>query len=174
MVDQCYDVCPDNGLSNYDRYSDYKGSLTSLGTLTLQYSYNLNRHDAFGINAGYDILIARRYDGYTGAAKGLENVYGLVVYPEYRRTHNPDRKVKVYTSVCLGVGLGFYHNTHSSSGRYYNSTTGLYEDSEIWSMVPILQLAPVGISFGRRVFGFGELTFGTLNIGGRAGIGYKF
>ena len=94
--------------------------------------------------------------------KGWQKSYGIAFYPEYRRIWNPYSKVKVYLSVSAGLGVGFYNNCK----REYNPGD--------WSVVPILQFTPVGISFGGKVFGFAEIMEGTYIFGGRAGIGCKF
>ena len=41
-------------------------------------------------------------------------------------------------------------------------------------ILPIFQMAPLGISVGKRLYGFGEIGLGAEYIGGRVGIGYRF
>ena len=145
-----------------DRFRDYRGKGISIGVLTLQYSWNFNAKRSLGLNVGWDQVFGKLYDGMTDEVKGWQKSYGIAFYPEYRRIWNPYSKVKVYLSVSAGLGVGFYNNCK----REYNPGD--------WSVVPILQFTPVGISFGGKVFGFAEIMEGTYIFGGRAGIGCKF
>ncbi len=145
-----------------DRFRDYRGKGISVGVLTLQYSWNFNAKRSLGLNVGWDQVFGKLYDGMTDEVEGWQKSYGIAFYPEYRRIWNPYSKVKVYLSVSAGLGVGFYNNCK----REYNPGD--------WSVVPILQFTPVGISFGGKVFGFAEIMEGTYIFGGRAGIGCKF
>lgn len=145
-----------------DRFRDYRGKSISIGVLTLQYNWNFNAKRSLGLNVGWDQVFGKVYDGMTDEVKGWQKSYGITFYPEYRRIWNPYSKVKVYLSVSAGLGAGFFNNCK----REYNPGD--------WSVVPILQFTPVGISFGGKIFGFAEITEGTYIFGGRAGIGYKF
>ncbi len=145
-----------------DRFQDYRGRSLSFGTITLQYFWNFSEKRAIGVNLGWDQVFGKVYDGLTDEVKGWQKSYGIAVYPEFRRTWNPYSKVKVYLAVSAGMGVGCYNNC----GRDYEPGK--------WSYVPLVQLTPVGISFGGKIFGFAELTEGTYLIGIRGGIGYKF
>ena len=145
-----------------DRFRDYRGTGYSIGVFTVQYNWNFNGKRAIGLNVGLDPVFGYVYDGLTDERKGLQKSFGIAIYPEYRRTWNPDGKVKVYLALSAGLGIGCYYNCK----RDY--------DPGRWSYVPILQFTPVGLHFGGKVFGFAEITTGTYIYGGRAGIGYKF
>ena len=43
-----------------------------------------------------------------------------------------------------------------------------------FSVVPDIQLNPIGVEFGRRFFGMAEMGVGVNYFGGRLGIGYRF
>lgn len=157
-----YEAVPP-GCSSRDRYHDYEGDLKSFGTLSLQYSYNFNSKRAVAFDMGFDPMFRNVYDCRTGLRTGHANAWGISFTPVYRRTWNPDNKLKFYLAVSMGLGLGLYHGTEYS---------GEYPE---WTMVPIIQFTPVGVTYGGdRLFGFAELCEGTLNTGGRIGIGYKF
>lgn len=151
------------GFSSRDRYHDYAGDLKSYGTLSLQYSYNFNDKRAIGMDMGFDPMFRTLYDGISGQKKGHANAWGVSFTPVFRRTWNPDNRLKFYLAVSLGLGIGIYHGSDYSA--YYPE----------WSLVPIFQFTPVGMTYGGdRFFGFAELSQGTLNFGGRIGVGYKF
>ena len=141
----------------HDRYTDRYGALKSFGTLTLDALWHLNRHHAVGVGAGFDFLAGSLYDGYTGE-KRFQPAFGLSLWPQWRMIWNPDRAVRLYSSVALGAGA--YYGVH---------------DVDEWSYIPVIQLVPTGFSFGRGpVSGFVEMTFGTLSLGGRAGVAWAF
>ncbi len=161
--------------STSDRYRDYRRRGISFGTLTGEYLWNINARNAFGVNIGFDILFGRLFDGYSDEPKGWQEAWGVALWPEYRHTWNPYSRVKAYFSVSAGIGGAVYHNMNTTFSRFYDSKTGEYQDENPWSMVPVLQFTPVGLSFGGdRVFGFAELGIGTMILGGRAGVGFKF
>jgi len=46
--------------------------------------------------------------------------------------------------------------------------------SRSWTYFPAYQLVPIGVTFGKRFYGFAEAGYGFQYQGGRAGIGWKF
>ena len=159
------------GIRN-DRYHDYRKGGISCGTLQLQYAYHFRRWFSIGANLGLDLLYGALYDGYTHERKGWQQAWGLSFYPEFRFTYLTKPVVRLYSGI--GLGAGFYHNFNTEFSRMYNPETDTYQAEDPWSSVPILQFTPIGVSFGRKLFGFVDLQWGTLLVGGRAGIGYRF
>lgn len=155
-----------------DRYRDYRENGTSYGTLLLQYDYNFRKWFTISANIGVDLLHGSLYDGYTRRRKGWQQAYGFDFYPEFRFTYFTKPAVRIYSSI--GLGAGIYHNFNTRFGRRYNPDTDSYSIQDPWSAIPILQLMPFGVTFGRRLFGFAELQWGTLLVGGRVGVGYRF
>lgn len=160
------------GFSPNDRYRDYRESGISYGTLLLQYDYNFRKWFAISTNVGLDLLHGPLYDGYTHERKGWQRAWGVDFYPEFRFTYFTRPAVRIYSSI--GIGAGLYHNFNTGFNRWYDSKTDSYSFDDPWSAIPIFQLMPFGITFGRRFFGFAELQMGTLVLGGRAGVGYRF
>ena len=50
--------------------------------------------------------------------------------------------------------------------------TGTYDF--VTDCYPAAQIIPVGICVGRKVFGFAEVGYGTMYVGGMIGVGYSF
>ncbi|MBQ0144327.1 MAG: hypothetical protein KBS78_04005 [Bacteroidales bacterium] len=175
MKYDAFDVMPVFGGSSVDRYNDYYGDLKSAGTWMLQYSYNFNDRNAVGMNLGCDLLFGSLHDGYTGERKGGSKAYGILFYPEYRRTWNPMNRLKAYCAISIGIGLGSYHDMDGYPERRYVRSTGTWEYSDRWSYVPLFEFTPLGLTYGGdNLFGFAQLSVGTVAFGGRIGIGYKF
>lgn len=94
---------------------------------------------------GCDYAVSDDVKHYSGAM--------FTVLPEARFNWVNSRTVRLYSSVGLGVSAGWY------DGDY-----GAY---------PAFQIAPFGISLGRKVFFFAEYNFGTSFLGGKFGLGYR-
>ena len=60
----------------------------------------------------------------------------------------------MYGSAGLGIMAGFF-------------------DDEAY-IYPTFQLVPLGLTFGRKVYGFAEFGLGTLYIGANIGAGFRF
>ena len=94
------------------------------------------------------------YSCQTDKKLGRENGWTATVMPQARFSWVRKEIVKLYSSVGVGVRAGEF------DGR---------DDALIAA-----QLVPIGINVGGRVFGFAELGFGTLYVGGMFGVGYRF
>ena len=79
----------------------------------------------------------------------------VTILPEARFYWANYEKCRLYTSLGLGVNFAKYlENAH---------------------VIPAFQFTPIGITVGRKVFGFGECyTIGTVCLGGKIGVGYRF
>lgn len=122
---------------------------TFVGNYSLSYTYHDRRWLQYGGTVSFGASTRWRKDAVTG--QKIENLsrYALAVMPSVRFVWFYREKVQLYSSVSLGVATDF-------------------DDAYIWGDVAL-----VGCSFGRKVFGFVELG-GGMTGSARIGLGYRF
>ena len=134
-------------------YADYHGDCTMVGLFSAEYSTNFTKHFTFAVSGYLNSVWTPMYD-YKGNKNGQNLGLSLHVIPTARYNYYTSQSFSIYSSIGLGLIFGT-------------------EKKEFFAF-PTLQIAPVGITFGRKVFGFAEWNGGVSYLGGRAGIGYRF
>ena len=82
------------------------------------------------------------------------------------KIHWLNRKlVRMYSSFGMGVSVCI-----SKEGDINHPAPAVVS----YSLSPAFQLNPVGITVGKRIYGFAEAGIGNVFCGGRAGIGFRF
>ncbi len=149
----------DGGWNIDDYYYDFRQDMamadtyltprTFVGNYSLSYTYHDRRWLQYGGTVSFGASTRWRKDAATG--EKVENLsrYALAVMPSVRFVWFYREKVQLYSSVSLGVVTDF-------------------DDAYIWGDVAL-----VGCSFGRKVFGFVELG-GGMTGSARIGLGYHF
>lgn len=135
-------------------YKDYKGNSFTTGNISAEYAWDLKKWLTASISASTDIFWTNYHDA-INSEKTDSSVGALVHVMGKARFNWVSREVvRMYSSISLGFIAG-------------------YEPREIIGL-PGIQIAPVGIEIGRKIFGFGEIGFGTMYLGAMGGIGYRF
>ena len=144
MDDYAYDFR--NDMANADTYLTPRHFV---GNYSLSYTYHDRRWLQYGGTVSFGASTRWRRDAATG--KRVENLsrYALAVMPSVRFVWFYREKVQLYSSISLGVVTDF-------------------DEAYIWGDVAL-----VGCSFGRKVFGFVELGGGVTG-SARIGLGYRF
>ncbi len=88
----------------------------------------------------------------------------VYLVPNVRFTYVRSELFKMYSGIGLGLGV--------MSG--FSSDKSVYAGIGGADIQPAIQAVPVGIQFGGKVYGLAEVSLGTVNLGLRAGIGYRF
>lgn len=83
----------------------------------------------------------------------------LSIMHMWRFTYLTHQTWSLYSSAGIGLCLGFDESNGSESRE---------------ALIPILQLTPIGVTFGRKFFILAETGFGTNLVGFRLGLGYRF
>lgn len=132
-----------------ERADTYLTPRTFVGNYSLSYTYHDRRWLQYGGTVSFGASTRWRKDAATG--KKVENLsrYALAVMPSVRFVWFYREKVQLYSSLSLGVVTDF-------------------DEAYIWGDVAL-----VGCSFGRKVFGFVELG-GGMTGSARIGLGYHF
>ena len=129
-------------------FADYKGPLYTAGL------YNRKKWLVSSFSLGtasfWRPTISVPDDRRTGAK--VRSVLSLMHTWRFTYVNRP--VFRMYSSIGLGIAMTY--------------------DPRPDEVLPIFQLAPLGISVGKRLYGFGEIGLGAEYIGGRAGIGYRF
>lgn len=141
------------GQSLYDMYVKY-GPLYSTEAISADFNFIFTRW--FSLSLGFQTTNYIRMVKDVDDRKGhLEREgYSVSLLPQVRFTYLNRPMVKLYSSV--GVFFGWYKN---------GDDTGMF---------PVVQLVPIGVSVGDKVFGFAETCIGTTVIGGIIGVGFRF
>lgn len=143
-----------------DIYSSYTGPTYSTGILSAEFNIQFKKWFALGLQANFDGLWSTAYSSDTGGRLGSCSGVAFSFLPYARFTYLNRPVVKLYSAVGLGIGAGY--RKYDFSGF-----------SEVL-INPAFQMTPIGIMVGKRVYGLFELGVGTVYIGCKAGIGYRF
>lgn len=142
-------------LVNIDHvYEDYGGARRMLGLISAEYSMSRSRRFTFAVG-GYLNSVWNCVNDYAGRRTGTELGLSLHVIPTARYKYVDKPAFSAYGSIGLGA------------------IVGVYEDGELFGL-PTFQIVPIGITFGRKVYGFAEYGAGFTYLGGSVGIGYRF
>ncbi len=133
-------------------------------TWWVSYTYNFTNVFALQFLFAYDAVWQNTYSWWDGSkqSKRVENYYTPMVVARFSRLNRSI--VRLYSSV--GVGITYLQDNYTS----YNY---IPSGSQYWTKFA-LQIAPVGITIGKKLFGYAEIGIGNIYEGGCAGIGYRF
>lgn len=144
--------------------SDYGGDVYCSGTFSVEFCWILKKWFTMSAGIGYNHFWKTMYSGATGESTGTAHASAYYLLPQARFTYFSRLYVKLYSAA--GLGMTIYDN-NSRRGRFEVGQPDL-------SMNLMLQLVPIGITAGNRVFGFAELGIGSMFTGINAGIGFRF
>ena len=134
-------------------YRDYEGPRYMLGHVTAEYSYNCSRRFTFAAVAYMAGMWNDVYD-YKGNRRGRESSVSVHILPTARFKYLDRPACTLYGSVGIGAWMS-------------------YDDNEFMAK-PSVQVVPLGITFGRKLYGFAESGFGMAYVGWSIGVGYRF
>lgn len=138
---------------------EVSGDVYTTQTLSVEYSYRTKKWLEWGIQAFYAGKYQRTYIRTTGEVSYTESNHYYGLMPTVRLSWLNRPSVRLYSSLGLGLAV---RSKREMSG--YN---------DVYAM-PSAQLTWIGISVGRKVFGFCELiTVGTNGLF-TIGAGYRF
>lgn len=141
----------------------YRGPLKTSGGYSLSYMYSPLRWLSVGLYAGY---VSQWQSNLLRASRSVVSTTTerhLMLVPTVRFTYLNRPIVRLYSSI--GIGVGFCRERT-------RNVDGSLEFSENSRFCPA-EVTLFGVSVGRRLFGFAELSTGSLGVCS-AGIGYRF
>ena len=123
---------------------------------SLEAQYFFNKRVSLGVDIGfYTSDYAIKKDGTEEIVRKGKYMTLISVLPEFRFNYLPREKFCLYGTAAVGVML-------------------LGGDNIIESTAFNFQLNPIGIEFGKRLYGFAELGAGLCFLGVRGGLGIRF
>ena len=135
-------------------YGEFSGPVYMTGNIGLEYSYSFKKWFSLSANVGINGIYSRRYEKVTGRRTGLDFGAAISIFPQVRFSYLNREYVKLYSALGAGITVKAFQN---------------YSE-----LLPVINFVPIGITAGRKVYGFLELCAGTVIVGCSAGIGVRF
>lgn len=137
-----------------DLFADYDGPTYMTGNIMAEMDFHYRKWFTLAVGVAANGIWKDKYDVLTDRMTGRESGFTLTVLPQARFTWVSRDLIRLYSSAGVGI------------------TGGSFDDKS--DAVIAAQAVPVGITVGKRLFGFAEFGIGTIYIGGMFGIGYRF
>ena len=169
--------CENTGATGYNLsgiYGDYHGPTKSSGLITAEIDFALASWFSLGLNFGITHFSHDSYNGITGQITKHRKGNALYVLPAGKFNYYNKASLKLYGSFGFGIGKYAGFDNLKSSTSFVNSYGYTVTSESDDTLKFEAQCTPLGIEYGRKIFVFGELGFGTLYNGGRLGVGYRF
>lgn len=120
--------------------------------VSLEGIYSFNERWSLGMNVGYSGFTAKVLNA-DKTVKSSSTITLVPITAVGRCNYLSRPKVKLYGSLEAGIIMNF---------------------QDEFQIIPNAQLNPIGVEFGRQVFGLVELGFGMNYAGLRVGLGWRF
>lgn len=138
----------------------YEGNkVHTAGIFGVEVNVNLKKWFAVGLQLSGAPFWADALQTRATVKAGMFNIL-----PTVRFTYLNADFFRMYSGIGLGLSM--------CSG--FDSERSAYAGIGSLEILPAIQAVPVGLQFGRQFYGFCEVSLGTLNLGLRAGLGYRF
>lgn len=135
-------------------YGEAEGACYMTGPITGEFSMHVNRWFTFSAIVSFNGMWGSSYSQIDGSVTSVKRGVSCVFLPQAKFYWSNKKNVRWYSAVGIGLQAGGYDGTAVC--------------------VPAGQVTLVGVTFGRKIFGFAEYTLGTMCMGAHAGIGYRF
>ena len=136
-------------------YRDYEMPMRTTGGISAEIAWLYKDWFTFAVTMSGNFTWQPNADAVTHQKTNTDTSLFIYIVPQARFNWVRRDLVKMYSSVGLGLMAGY----------------DLYKD---FGALPAVQLSPIGIEVGRKVFGFCELGIGMLYTGAMAGVGFRF
>ena len=135
-------------------YKDYHTDVHSAGNFSAICDLEFNEWLSASMCFAYSGYSMDCYEGRSGEKSHVAKGSAFYLVPHIRFTYYRNDMLRAYGT--LGAGYCIYSGFETRHGS------------------GVVQFNPAGIEYGNKLFGFAELGFGTMFIGGHIGIVYKF
>ena len=152
-----------------DMYGDYHGPTYSTGLFGIGADIFLKRWFALSADLNFNFLWNDRYDSFTKDRTGTKTGVAVYFIPRAKFYYLNRPLVRLYGSIGLGVVKYFGFDKLKYIETSYDNVE--FKDE---TFDAAFQISPIGIEFGRRLFGFAEMGAGTMYAGFQFGMGYRF
>jgi len=152
-----------------DIYGEYNGEVRSIGVISAEWTCYLTNRIQVGAYLGVTHLWNNIYSSINNEILGDKKATVAYLLPVFKIDYFKRPMVRMYGA--FGAGIGKYFGFNGMKGSYnYESGTEQYD----YTLKFEGQITPFGIEVGRKLYGFLEIGGGSICIGGRIGVGYKF
>lgn len=135
-------------------FVEYEGGTYTTGNICAEYAWDFKNRFTVSVSASTDVIWTTLRDAVTAKRTDTKTGALVSIMTKARYSWVSRKVVKMYCSASIGIIAG-------------------YADREAVAL-PGIQLTPIGIEVGKKVFGFAEAGIGTSYAGGMVGIGYRF
>ena len=146
----------------YDDLKYYDSRIVKMPSVGLSYTYRAKRWCEVGLATAYTGSFNKRYTADGSRRVGSCKEHFLVVMPTVRFVWLKRDLVRMYSTLSVGIVRSWMCTNYDYTAPQCIGSKELG-----------LEIIPIGISVGRRVFGFAELGYserGWLNVG----VGFRF
>lgn len=165
-----YTNLPDLNKTNMEyMYGTYHTSNKSFGTITAIFDVQLNNWFTASMLIGFNSMWHDRFNAITSQKIGEEKGTAFYLMPQAHFTYFSRPWVRLYGSIGIGVGKYLNYQQLQSSYKVGDATFSYNNSIKFES-----QFTPIGVEFGKKLFGFFEAGFGSVYFGIHGGLGYKF
>ena len=137
-------------------YGDYISDLKATPAISLEAYYTLNQWFRFGLNVVYGAYENQVMNGITDQVSRERKGQSFIILPTASVNYYQKGALGLY--MALGAGAGYYAGFDNMENKLAFN----------------VQFTPLGIEYGRKLFGFAEAGLGTAVSWVRGGIGYRF
>ncbi len=138
------------------------------GNLNIHPRYYVNRWLSVGANLSLEYMSDKTYHSETNKDtgettkiyRGMHSMGVIALMPSVRFNYMTHPACTLYGEAQAGMAAYFFDKTCNADA-----------DNDLFFS---FQVTPIGVTFGRKVFGFAEIGAGWQWIGGQLGIGYRF
>ncbi len=152
----------EGGLDNI--YNNYMDKCLTSGVISLDYNIQLRKWLAVGVRMTGAWSRHTEMSSITGKAVSTYDNYSIGSLAYVKFTYFRRDWISMYSSIGL-LGLKY-----TSIGAPKDFRT-VYEYK---NMTNSYQIAPLGLTVGKKLYGMAEMTFGSECFGVRMGVGYRF
>lgn len=139
-------------------YGEGHGVTRTTGAFGVGFDWSAARWFSLSLDVDVALLWNERFDSVTGKSKGNHTAAAFYLLPRLKFFYINRGHFRLYSSLGLGAVK-------------YSGFDKLRPDQ---TFHPCLQISPLGVEYGGRVFGFLEAGAGNMFIGLQGGIGYRF
>ncbi len=135
-------------------YAPQKGNTYMTNQIFGEFSWHIKRRLSLAGGIYVNGMYGTYVDPDTGNVLRPRRGVSVTMIPSVRLYWSNYQKVRFYSEFGLGVNVAAF-------------------DGET-NVIPAIHSTPVGITAGRKVFFFAEYSVGTVCLGGKIGLGYRF
>lgn len=140
----------------YDSHLIYDGNRHNIGAINVDYSYRFSKRFALGVSLTFSAETQKTCDIFSDAVLDKRNNYHIGITPTIYLYWVNLNMVRVYSAASMGVGYMMSRGNQKYNETVFNG-----------------QLTYGGVEVGRKLYGYSELSVGTMGLV-KVGMGYKF